>query len=294
MPEQLYTRRFGDRKEGRLVRTLSAPDRLAPYLAVRRGDACAYLRDSVEISGLEDYLRARREENLKGLGMLHLFIASYVRTVALCPALNRFVSGQKIYARYGIDVVMALRHGLNGQTEESRIKVAFNPSDTVYDVYRRLGERIDEINAGQERGGTERAAGHLLNMPGVFVKFAMWAMNLLDYFDWLPQSFLTASPSHGSMMVTDLSAPGDAAVQYPLGGFGNLPLVFSLGGRRAAWELGAGGVPVERRYIDYAVTVDTRIADSASLGSALKYLKYHLVNPALLELPPEQVAEDLF
>ncbi len=54
------------------------------------------------------------------------------------------------------------------------------------------------------------------------------------------------------------------------------------------------GVVAERKYIDYKVTMDERTVDGLYYANALKYLKYYLKNPAALELPPEQVNEDVF
>ena len=89
MAEQIYRRRFGDRKEGRLLRSLSPFYKITPYIMVHRNDASNCFSDSVEIGGIEDWLRQKRKENLKGLGMLHLFIASYVRMLATCLSTDK-------------------------------------------------------------------------------------------------------------------------------------------------------------------------------------------------------------
>ena len=55
--------------------------------------------DKVEITQIEKYIREKRREGLKGFGLMHVLLAAYVRTVAQMPGINRFLSGQKIYAR---------------------------------------------------------------------------------------------------------------------------------------------------------------------------------------------------
>ena len=54
------------------------------------------------------------------------------------------------------------------------------------------------------------------------------------------------------------------------------------------------GAVVERKYMDYRITMDERIVDGMYYANALKYLKYYMTHPAALELPPEQVNEDVF
>ena len=51
---------------------------------------------------------------------------------------------------------------------------------------------------------------------------------------------------------------------------------------------------MERKYVDYKVTMDERTIDGIAYATAFKYLKYYMKNPAALEQQPEQVAEDVF
>ena len=125
MPETAYTRRFGDRKEGRLLRTLEPFYKFMPFIMVKRNDALNYFTDVIECTELDRYLRAKRAEGYKGMGMLHLFIAAYVRAISHAPGLNRFVSGQRIYARNNIEIVMTVKRAMTMDAPETTIKVVF-------------------------------------------------------------------------------------------------------------------------------------------------------------------------
>ena len=95
-------RRLGDRKEGRRLRTITPLMAFTPFIMIDRNDACNQFAGSVEISETDRWLRAKRAEGYKGLGMVHLFIAAYIRVLCHLPGLNRFVSGQRVYARNNI------------------------------------------------------------------------------------------------------------------------------------------------------------------------------------------------
>ena len=294
MAETVYKRRFGDRKDGRLLRSISPFYKITPYIMPKKNDASNLFSGTVEISGIEEWLRARRRESWKGMGLLHLFIAAYVRTVATCPGINRFIGGQKIFARNNIEVVMMVKRAMTNEADETSIKVVFEPTDTVYDVYRKLNEKVDEIKAEDSETGTDRTAEALMRIPGLILKFAIWFLNLLDYFGWLPQSLLDVSPFHGSMIITDLGSLGIAPIYHHIYNFGNLPLFIALGAKRRVVELDRTGVPAERKYIDYKVVMDERTVDGIYFANALKYLRYFLKNPEVLESPPETVVEDVF
>lgn len=294
MAEVVYKRRFGDRKEGRQVRSLSAFNKFIPYIMVKKNDACNQFADSIEISDAEKWFREKRLEGWKGMGMLHLFIAAYIRTVSQCPGLNRFIGGQKIFARRNIEVVLTVKRALTTEADETTIKVYFEPTDTIFDVYRKMNEKIGEIKANDGENNTEQVAGALSKIPGLILKFAIWLLNLLDYFDLLPQALLNASPFHGSMIITDLGSLGIPPIYHHLYNFGNLPLFIAFGAKRRMTELDKSGIPVERKYVDYKVVMDERTIDGSYYAMAFKYLKHYLRNPAALELPPESVKEDVF
>ncbi|HIS97449.1 MAG TPA: 2-oxo acid dehydrogenase subunit E2 [Candidatus Scatomorpha pullistercoris] len=286
-------RRIGDRKEGRRLRTLPALNLFTPYIMIDRNDACNQFAGFIEISETDRWLRAKRQEGYKGLGMLHLFIAAYIRVISQLPGLNRFVAGQKIYARNEILINMMVKRGITTDSEETCAKVVFEPTDTIYDVYRKMNDAVEEIRASDD-SGTEKVAGALMKIPGLFLKFAVWILKIMDYFDLIPMSLLRASPFHGSMIVTDLGSLGIPPIYHHIYNFGNLPVFLAFGAKRRVMELDRHGNPVERKYVDYKIVCDERIVDGAYYAAAFKFMKYYLKNPNELERAPEKVVEDIF
>ena len=66
---------------------------------VTRNTSSNFFRDTIEITEIEKYIREKRKAGLTGFGIMHVIIAAYVRAVSQRPAINRFIAGQKIYAR---------------------------------------------------------------------------------------------------------------------------------------------------------------------------------------------------
>lgn len=291
MPESGDARRFGDRRDGRQLRSISPVSRLKPYLIPKW--APRLISDAAEVSAAEDWLRAARQAGWRGIGFLHVFIAAYIRTVSQYPALNRFVGGRKIFARNGVEVVMSVKRAPEAGAEETIIKVLFHPADTVFEVYRKLGAKIDAINAGEDQGRSEQTAESLMNLPGPLLRLVLWFFNVLDGFGVLPRSLLDMSPWHGSMSVEDLGGADAPPFYRVMSGYGNLPLTAVLGARRVAREADPSGFSAERKYIDYKLVLDGRVADGIYAAEAMKFLKNHLEHPEALETPPEQVVEDV-
>ena len=96
-------------KEGRKLKSLPPYNKISPYIMVLRNDAQNFIRDSINVDKAEEYIRKKRAEGLKGFGMLHLLVASYVRTVSQRPGINRFIRGQRVHARNCIEVMLTIK-----------------------------------------------------------------------------------------------------------------------------------------------------------------------------------------
>ena len=153
-----YKHRFGDRKDGRLLRSLPAFSKFIPYIMPTRNDGCNQYEESFEVSAVDRRLRQLRVNGYKGIGILHFLIAAYIRGLSMLPGVNRFVAGRRIYARNSIEVVMAVKRSLSIDATETTIKVKFEPTDTIVDVYRKMSEKIDEIKADNGNNNTEDVA----------------------------------------------------------------------------------------------------------------------------------------
>lgn len=292
--EVISKRRFGDRREGRLLRSVDPVLKFTPYVMRERSDSCNQFSDSIDISEAEKWIREKRTEGWKGMGMLHLFIASYVRTVAHCPGINRFIAGQKIFARNDIEVCFMVKRSMTLDAGETLVKIHCSPSDTVFDIYRKISEKVDEIKSDQGQSGTEAIASTLTKLPGFVFRFIMWLLRVADYLGLLPLSLLEHSPFHGSMILTDLGSIGIGPIYHHIYNFGTLPVFLAFGAKRRAYELDKSGQAVEHKYIDYNIVTDERICDGFYYATAFKYLKYYMKKPAALELAPEKVEDDIF
>ena len=286
-------RRFGDRRDGRRLRSLAPYNAMTPYIMKVRSDASNFFSDTVEISEAERFLRTKRLHGYPGIGVLHLFIAAYIRIIAQYPAVNRFVSGQRIYARNNIEFVMTVKRELRTDATETSIKVTFDAHDTIGDVYRKLGREIDKVKGDSEATNTDDVARTLMKLPRLLLKFAVYFLEVLDYFGKLPQGIIKASPFHGSIIITDLGSIGLPAIYHHLYNFGNLPVFIALGAKRKTRELRHDGVVVERKYIDYRSVLDERICDGFYYSQAFKLFKSILRNPYVLDEPPVKVVEDV-
>lgn len=289
-----YKRRFGDRKEGRLLRSLPAFAKFVPFIMPTRNDACNQYEESFEVSDVDRRLRKLRVDGYKGIGILHFIIAAYIRGVSMLPGMNRFIVGRRIYARDNIEVVMTVKRSLAIDATETTIKVVFEPTDTIFDVYRKMNEKIDEIKTVEGNNNTEDVAEAMCKAPRFLLRFALTILRIMDYFGWLPQSLLDASPFHGSMIITDLGSLRIGPVYHHIYNFGTLPVFISFGAKRHAYELDRHGNMVDRKYVDCKFVMDERTVDGHYYAQFLQAFRYICQHPEIVETPPSKVVEDVF
>lgn len=286
-------RRLGDRKEGRKIRSLDPINTMSAYIMKDRVGSTNYIRDSVEIGKVERYISQKRKEGLKGFGMLHIIMATYVRTVSQMPGINRFIGGQKIYARNNIEICLAIKKEMTLDAMETIIKIECDPRDTVYDIYNKLNEQISTNRVEGDISSFDTTARFLNYIPGLAMKFVMVIMRIMDYLDLLPRSLTKLSPFHGSLFITSMGSLGIPPIFHHLYDFGNVPIFLAYGTKRRAYEMRKDGTVAERRYIDYTVSSDERICDGFYFASAMKFYKDCFRRPEILDNPPEVVVEDI-
>ncbi len=286
-------KRAGDRRDGRLLRSLPAFCKFIPFIMPTRNDAQIFYDESFEISTVDRRLRSLRVDGYKGIGILHFLIATHIRCISMLPGINRFIAGRRIYAHDDITVVMAVKRSLSVDATETTIKVHFQPTDTIFDVYRKLNAKIEEIKTSEEDNNTEEVAEALTKAPRFLLRIAIGILRALDYFGLIPDSLIEASPFHGSMIITDMGSLRLRPVFHHIYNFGTLPVFIAFGAKRHAYEIDRHGKVVDNKYVDCKFVIDERIADGHYYGQFLQAYRYIFEHPEILEKAPTRVIEDV-
>ncbi len=294
-PAGEYHPTWGDRIDGRKIRTLAPMAQITSYFQVERNTCSNLFEESFEITHMDRYIRQKRREGYKDFGITHVLLAAYVRGVAKYPQLNRFINGQKVYSRgRDIQYCMVIKKEMSVDSPDTSIKVHLDPADTAVDVYNKLNAAVESVKATKELDSSLDGLIMTLNLiPSVVLKFVVWLLKLLDYFGMLPKFLLELSPFHGSLFFTSMGSLGIPPIYHHLYDFGNLPCFGAFGCKRRAFELQEDGTVAQRKYIDVKFVLDERIVDGYYYATFFKYYKRLLAHPEVLDNPPEEVVRDI-
>ena len=231
MQYRKFRKRWGDRKDGRRIRSLTAMSMVSPYIMVNRNTASNFFRDTVEITEIEKYIRQKRKEGLSNFGIMHVIIAAYVRAVSQRPAVNRFIAGQKIYARDEyIEMSLVVKKEMSADSPDTCIKPILDAHDTAAEIYEKINAVVEENKTTSELNSNFDNTAKLFSLiPGVLLKFAVWLIKLLDYFDLLPRKLTMASPFHASFFITSMGSLGIPPIYTTSTTLGTYPCSWPLG-----------------------------------------------------------------
>lgn len=287
-------RRRGDRKDGRWLRTLYPMTQIMPFIMPERSDACNTYADEFDVTETDHFCREMIKKGHEYFSFLHVMLAAYVRVVSQKPGINRFVSGQRIYARNHIVVTMTIKKQMSLDAPDTCVKVVFEPDDTIEEVYEKFNREVAKNKESTDLdNGMDKTAKTLVFLPRPILRGAMRLLNWLDYHGKMPAALLEVSPFHGSMIITSMGSLGIKPIYHHIYNFGNLPVFFSYGIKRTVVRVKRDGSTEQRRMMDLKVVTDERICDGFYYASAFKMLRKFVENPRLLTVRPDSIVEDI-
>lgn len=277
----------------RRIKSQSPIDAIIPFIMPNRNGASNKFYATVDIEKCEQLIKKKKAEGMTGLSMMHLLMAAYIRVVSEYPGINRFISGQRLYARKNIEISLTIKKELKLNAPESLVKLITDPSATLDSVYKDVNEQVVLGRKEDEQNGTDLAAKVLICFPGIFLKFVVWILKMLDYFMLLPRFLTKVSPFHGSMFITNMGSLGMPPIYHHLYDFGNVPMFIAMGKKRTRVTFTKDGTQQNQRVIDFTIVCDERICDGHYYATAFKKLKKILENPEQLLMPPQKITEDI-
>lgn len=258
-------------KEGRRIKTLPPLTVITPFIMKKRNDALNYYTDSIEIDDAERFIAEKRAQGYTGFGLMHIFLAAYVRTVAEKPGINRFIRGQRIYARNNIEICLTIKKELNSNSPDVVVKFFPKADATATDIYNEVNSVIEQSRATSD-SDFEGVMNVLVKLPAFLFRFTIGTFTLLDYYRMLPRFLTKLSPFHGSYFITSMGSLGIRPIYHHIYNFGNVPLFTSLGTKYKENYIKSDGTVGTRRKVDFKYTCKIK-EGSVRIASAYRFLQ---------------------
>ncbi|NLB90939.1 MAG: 2-oxo acid dehydrogenase subunit E2 [Clostridiales bacterium] len=282
---------FGFRPDGKRVQLADPIVRMTPYIMPQRSDAQVFLNHSIDFEPLARYIADQSHKGNK-ITFMQIIIAAYVRAVSQHPEVNRFVMNKQLYSRKELTCSFTLLRDMSDQSiSENAVKISFDPSDTIYDVQKRVDKAITEGRPEDEVNATLKTASVALSFP-FLPNFIVGGIRLLDRYGLLPKAVIDISPFHTSMYLTNMASIGMHSVNHHLYNFGTTGIFLSMGSIERKLVLESNGEVSRKRLLPIGITADERVCAGAIYARLFSTMLHHINRPHLLETPPEEVFYD--
>ena len=289
--EEKRKKRWGDRRDGTLIRDVDALHLIMPYLYPNKTDNEAFISERIDLTPINEYIARKNQELAEGelepYKFFYILLAAIVKTVTLRPKMNRFIKGGRMYQRDDLSLAFVVKKQFNDDAEEALAFIKFDENTTLNDVRIRLGEEIHACRGDRGDNSTDQME-IITKLPNFLLRFAMWILHKLDYYGHVPYDLIKTDPNHASVFITNLGSIGLKSGYHHLSNWGTNSIFVIIGEKKMSPFYDENGNITMKETIDLGLTLDERIADGYYYSKTVKLLKHLLAHPELLELPAKE------
>jgi len=278
-------KRFGDRKDGKLIRDIDPMHYICPLLYPNRCDNEAYISFVADLTKTNEYL-ARRNESTDGPRMspFAIAVAAIIKTLYLRPKMNRFIANRNVYQRNEISASFVIRKHFTDESDEGLAFVHSVAEDTLETLFAKMNEQISASRAGS--GDSSSDSMDLFNrMPRFISRFLVDIIRILDKHGKVPQSLIDTDPYYSSILLSYLGSVKLKSAYHHLTNWGTNSVFIAVGEKKLRPFYDRDGAMTLRDSLDFGLTIDERLADGYYYSKTIRLFKKLVENPELLELP---------
>ncbi len=284
-------RRFGDRKDGTLIRDLDGMHFITPLIYPNRCDNEAYISERIDLGPVNAFLAQKNAQPSDfPYTLFHVILAALVKTVTLRPKLNRFIANKNFYQRREVSAAFVVKKLFSDDAGEALAVVHATDESTLTSLHEDIFRQISSCRSDKVDASTDNM--NLFNrMPRFLGKFIVWILTRLDIHGWIPASIIETDPYYCTMVLSNLGSIRLRSGYHHLTNWGTCSLFCIIGEKKMTPVFQPDGTYEMRETLDLGLTIDERLADGYYYSKSIRLLKHLLEHPELLELPAAQTVE---
>jgi hypothetical protein len=269
------------RPDGDLVKNESPVRSIMPYVMRGRNESIIYHEAHYDIGKARAFLRAfnHQHERDQPATLFHLFLWASAQTLADRPGLNRFISGNRMYARKGIFISFAAKKEIADDAPLVAMKLEFWKGEPFADCCKRIVESI-KTGRSNARSDLDKELALAMMLPGPVLSFVMGLLRWLDKINLMPGFMIANDPLYTSVFITNLGSIGLDRTSHHLYESGTAGMFGAMGTPRKQLMPDRAGNPVVKDILEVRWSLDERVNDGLYCARTLGQLKKIIEDPA--------------
>ena len=282
-------RRFGDRKDGTLLRDIDSMHYIMPLMYPNRCDNEAFMHLRVDLTKAEEYLAKKNVEGIPyKYNLFQLVVTAVLKTITLRPYLNRFIANCNMYQRNELTAAFTVKKIFSDKGGEALARINAKDTDTLDTIHEEIYRQVSFCRSDNKDASTA-SMDIIQKIPGKHLIGA--AARFLDRHGWMPKEIIATDPYYCSAVLTNLGSLKLDAGYHHMTNWGTNSFFCAIGLMKKRPFFDEEGNVTMRMSVDLGLTIDERIADGYYYAKSLRLLKTLLENPELLETPLSEPVE---
>lgn len=283
------SRKWGDRRDGKLIRKLDSMHYIMPLMYPNRCDNEAFIRFTVDLTAAEEFLAKKNADSPEyKYNIFQLVLTAVLKTIKQRPKMNYFVANQNMYERNDLTAAFTVKKIFSDHGGEALARINAKDEDTLDSIHNEIFRQVSFCRSDKKDASTE-SMDFVQKIPGKHLIGAL--VRFLDRHGWMPASMIATDPYQCSVVLTNLGSIGLDAGYHHMTNWGTNSVFCVIGVKKKRPFYDDDGNVTMKESIELGLTIDERIADGYYYSKTVKLLKYLLENPELLEKPLNEKVE---
>lgn len=282
-------RRFGDRKDGRLIRETDAMHFLMPLIYPNRCDNEAFISERINLTNINKYLEEKAGTDAEyKYNLFQIIVSAILKTVILRPKMNRFIANRNLYQRKGVSAAFVVKKYFGDEAKEGLAFIRSDGTDTIDTIHNKIKNKVFHLRSDKKQDSTDEVMELINKLPRPISKAIVRFVCFLDRHGWVPQSIIASDPYYSTVLLSNLGSIKLKSGYHHLTNWGTTSVFIVVGEKKIRPFFDENGNMTMCDSVDLGFTVDERIADGYYFSKTIKLFKKLLENPQLLEEPFSQ------
>ncbi len=277
-------RRFGDRRDGTLIRDLDSMHYIMPLMYPNRCDNEAYISETLDLTNAMAFLEKKNAEKPEyKYNVFQLIVTAIVKTITLRPKMNTFIANYNMYQRNEVSASFTIKKIFSDKGEEALAFIHTKPTDNLESIHNEIYRQVSYVRTGDNKDQSTESMDFIQKLP--FKKFIGRVARWLERHGWMPKAVIATDPYQSSVILSNLGSIKLHAGYHHLTNWGTTSVMCIIGEiKDRNFELEDGSVE-RRKSVDIGLTIDERLADGYYYSGTVRLFKHLVENPELLERP---------
>ena len=284
-------KRFGDRRDGTLLRDTDSMHLIMPLMYPNRCDNEAFISERIDLTNINRFLEQKNADNPEyKYNLFQIMVTALLKTITLRPRMNYFIANKNMYQRNEVSAAFTIKKIFSDHGGEALAFIHSKPEYTLDTIHEEIYRQVSYCRSDKKDASTE-SMDALQKLPRFLLKPIGFCARFLDRHGWMPRQVIATDPYYSSVVLTNLGSIKLHSGYHHLTNWGTNSVFCAIGERKKRPFYKEDGTVEMRDSVDLGLTIDERIADGYYYSKTVRLLKTLLENPELLEKPLSEKVE---